>query len=267
MQNNYFIYDETLCNNPPKLTQSSSRPNSTTGFNQGYSSKLKYDEDYLRDSIQVSTGPINSQMDANRIRNCKQCFSTNGPRSSYYGWGDNLPIQNPGVCPAQQVMDIDSIMKNLNTKSSRSSKGGLNPVDVFKFTTYNNVECNKFLDPVALQLTQPRTLAREQSINRFYDLNKNPQQHIYYNWSQNTYLEAIDNYRTPYPASLNNVNANELKETTMPNKIIQPPHYVKPCNLQVFDSRTYPKVNKIINPDLKTNDDIMTDSDSDNDSN
>jgi hypothetical protein len=37
------------------------------------------------------------------------------------------------------------------------------------------------------------------SINRFYDLNLNPQKNIYYNWAVNSQLEATDNYDNPYP--------------------------------------------------------------------
>lgn len=255
--NNYQTRDSNLCNNPPRLTQASNRPSTTTGFNQGISSNLRYDEDYLQDALSQSTGPIKSQMDANRIRNCKQCLSTNGPRASQNGWGASLPIQNAGIAPAQQVVDIDSIMKNLNTKSSRSSKGGLNEIDVFKFKTYGNEGCNKFLDPVSLQLTQPRTLAREKSINRFYDLNKNPQKHIFYNFSENTTLTAKDNFYTPYPANIN--NTQNLPQPTQNMTQKQPPHY-KMCNVQVFDEKMYPKVNRIINPDL-------VESESDNSSN
>jgi hypothetical protein len=37
------------------------------------------------------------------------------------------------------------------------------------------------------------------SINRFYDLNLNPQKNIFYNWAVNSQLEATDNYDNPYP--------------------------------------------------------------------
>jgi len=156
-------------------------------------------------------------------------------------------------------------------KSSRDKQGGTNPINVTKYTTYNATECNKFLDPVALQLQESRALNREISINRFYDLNKNPQKHIYYDRAVNTYLEAIDNYNTPYPTNITHDDTIPKLQPPRENFSGIPPHYYDNCGPMIFDSRTYPKMNPKLNPDLQQsynnmyqqqNKDILTDSDS-----
>jgi hypothetical protein len=172
---------------------------SNSGFNFGISSNLVYDPEHMVDETIESTGPIQSTMDPNRIKNCSQCLSLNGPRASHNGWGNSIVIDNPGVAPAQQLTDIESILHNLNVKNSRTKKGGVNPVDVFKFEKYDTTLCNRDLDPLDTLQTYPKQLYREMSINRFYDLNKNPQKNIYYSWTENSQLTARDNYETPYP--------------------------------------------------------------------
>jgi hypothetical protein len=170
-----------------------------SGFNFGVSSRLQYDQSFIHDDIEQSTAPLQSVLDPNRVKNCSQCLSLNGPRASHNGWGDNIPIANPGLTPAQQLVDIDSIMSNRNVKASRDKRGMVNNVDVFKFKTYDAKLCGRGLDPLASILTYPKQLYREMSINRFYDLNINPQVNIYYDWAVNSQLEAKDNYDNPYP--------------------------------------------------------------------
>jgi hypothetical protein len=90
-------------------------------------------------------------------------------------------------------------MSNRNVKQSRCKRGKVNDIDVFKFKTYDCKECDRQLDPLSSVLTYPKQLYREMSINRFYDLNLNPQKNIFYNWAVNSQLEATDNYDNPYP--------------------------------------------------------------------
>jgi hypothetical protein len=108
------------------------------------------------------------------------------------------------LTPAQELTDIDSIMKNLNVKASRDKRGMVNTIDVFKFKTYDTKLCDRGLDPLSSIATYPKQLYREMSINRFYDLNKNPQVNIFWNWAVNSQLEAKDNYENPYPYFLDN---------------------------------------------------------------
>lgn len=170
-----------------------------SGFNFGRSSNLVYDTEHIEDDTIQSTSPMLSTMDPNRISNCNKCLSLNGPRASHNGWGNSIVIDKPSIAPAQQVTDIESILLNLNLKNSKTKKGGVNPVDVFKFETYNSTLCNQDLDPLDTLQTFPKQLYREMSINRFYDLNKNPQENIYYSWTENSQLTARDNYNAPFP--------------------------------------------------------------------
>jgi hypothetical protein len=209
---NYLSYrsDCTDCDKKPcdDLYKNRCIPNLTnkvctnSGFNYGVSSNYKYDEDYIRDDIEQSTAPIMSVLDPNRVKNCNQCLSYFGPRQGHNGWGDSIPLADAGLTPAQQLVDIDSIMSNRNVKQDRSKKGMVNPVDVFKFKTYDSKICDNALDPLSSIATFPKQLYREMSINRFYDLNINPQVNIYYDWAVNSQLEAKDNYDYPYPFSL-----------------------------------------------------------------
>lgn len=171
-----------------------------SGFNWGTSSKLQYDPSFIRDDIEQSVAPIQSILDPNRVKSCSQCMTLNGPRPGKNGYGDNtaIPLEK-SLTPAQDLTDIDSIMKNLNVKASRDKRGMVNNIDVFKFKTYDTKICDRGLDPLSSIATYPKQLYREMSINRFYDLNINPQTNIYYDWAVNSQLEAKDNYDNPYP--------------------------------------------------------------------
>jgi len=184
---------------------------SYSGFNFGLSTKLQYDPCFINDDIEQSTQPLMSILDPNRVKNNEQCLSTLGPRAGHNGYGDNIPIQNPGLTPAQELVDIDSIMSNRNVKQSRCKNGNVNPIDVFKFKTYNSKECNNFLNPLGTINSEPKQNYREISINRFYDLNINPQVNIYYDGAVNTQLEAKDNFSNPFPYFLSDNSSNTVK--------------------------------------------------------
>ena len=215
-----------------------------SGFNYGVSSRLQYDNDYINDSIEQSTAPLMSQIDPNRVKNCNQCLSYFGPRQGHNGWGDSIALSEPGLTPAQSLVDIDSIMTNRNVKQDRSKKGMVNMVDVFKFKTFDSTICDRALDPLSSISTFPKQLYREMSINRFYDLNINPQVNIYYDWAVNSQLEAKDNYGYPYPYSTtqDNTSSTGASMGTLPAVI---PGRSKPttlntpanCNTKVYDGR------------------------------
>lgn len=253
-----------MSQNNPTMKQNTC---TNSGFNYGNSSRLQYDTSYIIDSEEQSTAPLASVLDPNRVKNCNQCLSLNGPRASHNGWGDSIPIANPGLTPAQQLTDIDSIMTNRNVKASRDKNGGVNPIDLNKFKLYDASTCGKGLDPLSSLLTYPKQLNRETSINRFYDLNINPQKNIYYSWTTNSQLEARDNYKIPYPYFLDE-NSEDLPQVRegfqSMSKEDVPIHYNVGCTVPVYDSRTYPKVNTRINPDFFANEreaGFQTDSD------
>lgn len=188
------VYKNTTCTN--------------SGFNFGQSSKLQYDPSFIRDDIDQSVAPIQSILDPNRVKNLSQCFNLNGPRPGHNGYSDNIAIPpEKSLVPAQDLTDIDSIMKNLNVKASRDKRGMVNNIDVFKFKTYDTKICDRGLDPLSSIATYPKQLYREMSINRFYDMNINPQANIYWDWAVNSQLEAKDNYDNPYPYFLDGDNS------------------------------------------------------------
>ena len=197
---NNSCFDFKTMNKPFVPCSTQTRSSCTnSGFNFGQSSKLQYDPTFIDDDIAQSVAPVLSVMDPNRVKNCSQCFNLNGPRPGHNGWGDNLPIANPGLCPAQELTDIDSILSNRNVKANRDKRGMVNDVDIFKFKTYDTKLCDRGLDPLSSIASYPKQLYREMSINRFYDLNINPQVNIWWNWAINSQLEAKDNYDNPYP--------------------------------------------------------------------
>ena len=215
--NNLCSIDQTQ-----KSSTYKNKTSTNSGFNFGVSSRLQYDPSYINDDIEQSTAPIQSILDPNRVKNCNQCLSLNGPRSGPNGWGGNIPIANPGLTPAQELVDIDSIMSNRNVKASRDKRGMVNNVDVFKFKTYDSKLCDRGLDPLSSILTYPKQLYREMSINRFYDLNINPQVNIYWDWAVNSQLEAKDNYDNPYPYHIPETDtlSNPFNEKSSPCKMV-----------------------------------------------
>lgn len=239
MSNNFVNYG---CNQPNTINVSNS------GFNYGMSTRQKYQQNESIKHTEQSTAPILSMMDPNRIRNCNQCFSPY-IRPSQRGWGDNLAISDPNNAPAQQLVDIDSVFKNMNLQLNRD---GVNPVNVFNYKTYDNVTCNNFLNPVSSYLSfGGNSCLKEQSINRFYDLNINPQVNIFYDWAHNTQLEAKDNYNPVYPYmvsgdySLPSPKYPSTENFSSKQPVL--PTYPS-CGPMNFDSRTYPYVNSLINP-------------------
>jgi hypothetical protein len=207
--NNQYLSYTSSCTSPPNALCSiqnsvgcdvyKNKSCTNTAQNIGISSKLQYDPSFIQDDIDQSVAPIQSILDPNRVKNCSQCFSLNTRANRINSWGDNIAVANPSPTPAQDLTDIDSIMKNLNVKASRDKRGMVNNIDVFKFKTYDTKLCDRSLDPLSSIATYPKQLYREMSINRFYDLNINPQVNIYYDWAVNSQLEAKDNYDNPYP--------------------------------------------------------------------
>jgi hypothetical protein len=244
--NNQYLSYQTECvnnnnNNNNNLQTFKTNVCTNSGFNFGYSSNLAYDPEFIQDDIQQSSAPIMSVLDPNRVKNCSQCLSLNGPRASHNGYGDSIPIENPSITPAQDLIDIDSIMSNRNVKHDRSKKGHVNNIDVFKFKNYDAKLCNRDLDPLNSTLTYPKQLYREMSINRFHDLNINPQVNIFYPWAVNSQLEAKDNFDYPYPyfKDIDETLPKPIKGKTKPYKI----NCKSNCNTKVYKGRVWERIN------------------------
>jgi len=170
------------------------------GVNIGHSSRLDYDRCSINDDISQSVSPLLYKLNPNQINNCNACLSVFGPRptqgSRSYGVSTSVGHVN---APSQQLVDTESILSNRNVIASKCKDGKVNDIDVTKFHLQHARVCNDFLDPVATHLTNPAANYRGMSINRFFNLNKNPQSNIFYDFAINTQLEAKDNYRERIP--------------------------------------------------------------------
>ncbi len=162
-------------------------------INFGHSSRISYDEACYRDKIYESTGALSYKLDTNNIYNCQECMSSLGPRTSRNGNSVSTSIGFPPAT-SQHLVDIDSILSNRNVKLSKAKTGKLNDIDVTKFSLVNMPLCNKFLDPTASRLTDPTQNYRDIPINRFYDLDRNIQEAVFWDFATNSRLESTDNF-------------------------------------------------------------------------
>jgi hypothetical protein len=170
-------------------------------MNIGHSSKLQYDGCYYGDNVLESTSPGTYRLEPFFNYNPKGCLQTIGP----IGFGVNTTTEN---CPAlsQQMVDVESVLSNRNVPLSRCRKAQVNDIDVtqMKSNAYN--DCNG-LTPEWSRLVYPAYNYKGAQLNRFFNLPKDPQENIFYDFSVNTVLEAKDNfvasnrgvYRQPSP--------------------------------------------------------------------
>ena len=128
-------------------------------------------------------------------------MSVFGPRGSHNGYGDSTTVGHRNA-PSQDLVDVESILSNRNVIASKCKDGKVNDIDVTKFQLQHARICNDFLDPVATHLTNPSANYRGMNINRFYDLDRNPQSVLFWNFQVNTQLEAKDNFKEALPHSL-----------------------------------------------------------------
>lgn len=188
--------------------------------NFGHSSKLQYDDCYYSDRLKESTGPLGYRLNGNYNTNCSSCLSTLGPRSGFMGNDVSTTVSADTPARAQYVTDVESILKNLNVPQSRCKTGKTNNIDVNKFSLKHASLCNKFLDPMASRLSYPAATYRDMAVNRFYDLNQDPQANIFWDSASNTRLEAKDNYmeQLPKPRADNSL-PQEIKGRNKPCKM------------------------------------------------
>ena len=170
-------------------------------MNIGHSSNLIYDKCAYDDYLSESVLPGNYRLSPYSVHNCDGCLSTFGPRGSN---GVSTSTDHV-IAPKQKLTDIESILTNRNVPTSKCKDGKLNKVNVTKLDLKHSKLCGKTLDPLSTRLTHPAANYRGISINRFYDLNRNPQAIIHWNASANTRLEARDNYSVTIP-KVNNMN-------------------------------------------------------------
>lgn len=165
-------------------------------LNIGHSSRLGYDECYYKDKLSQSVAPLSYRLDTNWRDNCNQCLSTFGPR----------PSLKSGVSrtSAQTFVDVESILTNRNIRKTKCKNDGSNHIDVTKYGLEHNAICTDYLNPFSSRLSYPAANYRDVAINRFYDLDRNPQANIFYDFAVNTKLEARDNFVFDIPRQWEN---------------------------------------------------------------
>jgi len=169
-------------------------------MNIGHSSRLPYDPCAYPDKLTEIVGAGNYRLSPDQSYNCNNCLSTLGPRASNNGRGyDVSRVVNTSYAPSQDLVDVDSILSNRNVKESKCKSGKVNPIDVTKYDLMDSNLCNNFLDPESSRLTYPAATYRDMAINRFYNLPLNPQVPIFWNFAENTKLEATDNFDPDIP--------------------------------------------------------------------
>jgi hypothetical protein len=159
----------------------------------GHFSRPRYDKCAYPEDLYESTSPYEYTMNPDRIHNCRGNLTIFGPRSGYMGAGVSTPTGDV-IAASQQNVDIDSVLSNRNVPLSRCRRAQVNPIDVTKIRTRNLPIGNDYLDGQHTKMTDAAMFYRGCPINRFYDLNKDPQANIYYDWAVNTRLEAKDNF-------------------------------------------------------------------------
>jgi len=172
----------------------------STKQNVGYSSGLMYDEQAYKDKLQESTDPLQYRLFTNSRYNCNSCLTTLGPRSGHMGYGVSLPVDSQvAVAQSPEMVNIESILSNRNVRTSKQKTQQLNPINVTQFKTKNLRACNDYLNPEASRLSYPPAVYRDVGMNRFYDLPKNPQANIFWDFAENTTLNAKDNFFPEIP--------------------------------------------------------------------
>lgn len=174
-------------------------------LNAGYFSNPKYDKCAYPEDLYDSTAPYSYIMNTDRIYNCNGCLTTFGPRGSYNGAGVSS-LSGDTIAAAQKNIDVDSVMSNRNVPLSKCKKGKVNPINITKIKTKNLPVCNDYLDSQHSKMNDSAMFYRGVPINRFYDLNKDPQANIFYDWAINTSLEATDNFIPEMPIPLTDVS-------------------------------------------------------------
>lgn len=169
-------------------------------MNIGHSSRLPYDGCAYKDRLSESVGPLGYRLSPDQMYNCNSCLSTLGPRASNLGRGyDVSRIYETGYAASQDLVDVESVLSNRNVKQSKCKTGKCNPVNVTKYKNNDVRLCNNYLDPESTHLSYPASNYRDISINRFYNLVRDPQANIFWDFSVNTKNEAKDNLMPDLP--------------------------------------------------------------------
>jgi hypothetical protein len=159
--------------------------------NIGNSSRLAYDDCAYPDKLEESVSPGTYRLQPYYNFNCDSCINLNGPRAQGFGVATAVP-NAPAL--SQRLVDVESVLSNRNVRTSKCKDGRVNKVKVTDIKTHQVNICNNDAYPRNSRLTHPAYNYKEMPINRFYNLYRDPQANIFYDFAKNTVLEAKDNY-------------------------------------------------------------------------
>uniref|UniRef100_A0A6C0EA72 Uncharacterized protein n=1 Tax=viral metagenome TaxID=1070528 RepID=A0A6C0EA72_9ZZZZ len=169
-------------------------------MNIGHSSRSLYDDCVYSERLDESVNPGTYRLQQYQTFNCDGCLSTLGQRSGRMGYGVSTPIKNKvAQAQAPELVNIESILSNRNLKKSRCRDAQVNEIDVTKYKLEHPRICSNKLNTEATHLSYPAFNYREVPINRFYNLHRDPQANIFWDFAVNTSLEEKDNYIPSLP--------------------------------------------------------------------
>jgi len=160
----------------------------------GHSSRLIYDDCYYPDSLSESIEPGNYKLQEYQISNCNACLSTLGPRSDRYGFGVSTTAPFKNAAHSQDLTDDESFLSGRTLRASKCRNGKVSIIDMNELKLNDAKICDRQLVSEHTHLTHPAKNYRDVPINRFYNLFRDPQANIFYDFAVNTTLEAKDNF-------------------------------------------------------------------------
>jgi len=167
-------------------------------MNIGNSSRLKYDTCYYQDNLSESVAQGNYRLQESSTYNNNSCLAPFGVKFDIRGNSVSTSEQ-VGPAMSQRLVDVESNLSNRGLPQSRCRTGRVNLTDPTNDKLNHRENCNSILSPEYSHHTSSPKNFRAAQINRFYNLNKNPQEPIFYNFAINTTLQAKDNFRPQVP--------------------------------------------------------------------
>jgi len=166
---------------------------SVGNLNIGNSSRLAYDDCAYPDKLTESVSPGTYRLQPYYNYNCNSCQNVNGYRSSVGGYESATAVE-AGPAISQRLVDHESMLSNRNVRTSKCKEGNVNKVRVADVKLHVAPVCRDDTYPRYTHLSHPAYNYREMPLNRFYNLHRDPQANIFYDFAKNTVLEAKDNY-------------------------------------------------------------------------
>jgi len=182
-------------------------------MNIGHSSRLPYDNCFYNDHLNEEVSPGDYRLQQYSTYNCDNCFVPFGVMSGFNGAGVSTS-ENFGPAMAQRLVDVDSNLSNRHLGQSRCRSGRVNTTDVSQLKNKDLPVCKTTLSPEYTHYTSTPKNFRDVQINRFYNLKKNPQEPIFWDFAINTTLEAKDNYKPVGPRVLQQSTVLPVEDCT-----------------------------------------------------